>query len=270
MAVSNDQRVGKALELLKYGLRPYVEREMRAAYGQHWVNEARNSFRDGRLPLDAKGAVNWDSYALLAVTAGQRNMVFSKRLGRAERNLVEELRSTRNDWAHQKSFSADDTYRALGSIEKLLNAIGSESEASAVKILRREALEELTRVENLGLSTNSNTPEAARLTRASSNLTSRDTDGVKGKYRPLHVHLMRHRDGDLTMTFEEVEKALGSALPPSAFKYQAWWANENLDKTVMVQKRAWLVAGFYAYPDLKRKAGRVQTSKKVATEARPD
>ena len=36
MAITNHERVGKALELLKAGLRPYVEREMRARYGGSW------------------------------------------------------------------------------------------------------------------------------------------------------------------------------------------------------------------------------------------
>jgi hypothetical protein len=32
MAITNSERVGKALELLKDGLRPYVERELKATY----------------------------------------------------------------------------------------------------------------------------------------------------------------------------------------------------------------------------------------------
>jgi hypothetical protein len=34
MAISNHDRVGKALDLLNEGLRPFVEREMQAHYGQ--------------------------------------------------------------------------------------------------------------------------------------------------------------------------------------------------------------------------------------------
>lgn len=139
MAISNHERVGKALDLLKVGLRPYFEREMRAAHGEKWLDEAGNSFRDGRLPRDAKGTVNWDAHALLSVTAGQWNLVFSKKLGKAERNLVEELRSTRNGWAHQKPFSTDDTYRALDSIQRLLSAISAE-QAAEVERSKQELL----------------------------------------------------------------------------------------------------------------------------------
>ncbi len=139
MAVTNHERISKALDLLKAGLRPYFEREMRANLGERWIDEASNSFRDGRLPRDAKGAVNWDAHALLSVTAGQWNPVFSKKLGKAERNLVEELRNTRNDWAHQKNFSTDDTYRTLDSIHRLLSAISGE-QATEVERSKQELL----------------------------------------------------------------------------------------------------------------------------------
>jgi hypothetical protein len=56
MAISNHERVGKAVDLLKAALRPYFEREMRAAPGEKWIDEAANSFRDGQLPRDTKGA----------------------------------------------------------------------------------------------------------------------------------------------------------------------------------------------------------------------
>ena len=41
MAVSNHERVGKALDLLKAGLKPYIERELRANQrSQRWLDEA--------------------------------------------------------------------------------------------------------------------------------------------------------------------------------------------------------------------------------------
>ena len=45
MAITNSERVGKALELLKDGLRPYVERELKATYKDRWVETARPSSR---------------------------------------------------------------------------------------------------------------------------------------------------------------------------------------------------------------------------------
>lgn len=139
MAISNHDRVGKALDLLRAGLSPYFEREMRAAHGERWIDEATTTFRDGRLPRDAKGAVNWDAHALLSVIANSWTLVFGKKLGKAERNLVEELRNTRNDWAHQKPFSTDDSYRALDSIHRLLTAISAE-QAAEVERSKQELL----------------------------------------------------------------------------------------------------------------------------------
>ena len=43
MAITNHERVGKALELLAKGLKPFVEREMRSVYQAGWFEEARRS-----------------------------------------------------------------------------------------------------------------------------------------------------------------------------------------------------------------------------------
>ena len=42
------------------------------------------------------------------------------------------------------------------------------------------------------------------------------------------------------MTFAEIEEVLGSTLPPWAYEYQAWWANDKSHS----QARAWLGAGW--------------------------
>ena len=39
VAVSNHERVGRALETLKAGLRPFVERELRAIYRKAWTTQ---------------------------------------------------------------------------------------------------------------------------------------------------------------------------------------------------------------------------------------
>ena len=65
--------------------------------------------------------------------------MFRSVLGQSERTLVSELRETRNKWAHQKSFSSDDVYRALDSIERLLTAV-SAPEANDVQKQKMEIL----------------------------------------------------------------------------------------------------------------------------------
>jgi hypothetical protein len=46
------------------------------------------------------------------------------------------------------------------------------------------------------------------------------------------------------MTFGEVERVLGAPLPPSAYKYRPWWANEASGSHA--QATAWLDSGFRA------------------------
>jgi predicted AAA+ superfamily ATPase len=151
MAQSNHERIGKALELLNDGLRPYLEREMRGIYGDRWVDEAQSGLREDRIPAKGKTKQpNWDTQALLAVMWERWNDVFGKTLGRAERSIVSELRETRNKWAHQETFSTDDAYRALDSIQRLLTAIAAEQAEDVDKQkqeLLRTRFEEQTRRE---------------------------------------------------------------------------------------------------------------------------
>ena len=49
MAISNHERVGKALELLKEGLRPFVERELKTYHGDRWTSEVKEVLTDTRL-----------------------------------------------------------------------------------------------------------------------------------------------------------------------------------------------------------------------------
>ncbi len=59
MALTNRDRVGKALELLQAGLAPYVRREMQAEYQDQWLVQAGYSLhreieqQDGEPLLDA-------------------------------------------------------------------------------------------------------------------------------------------------------------------------------------------------------------------------
>jgi len=138
MATTNHERVGKALDLLKTGLGPYVEREFKSIYKDRAATEA--SAFAGEDRANAKRSFgDWDVAVLLKLMWESWNEVFRKTLGPAERSLVNELRNHRNKWAHQESFSSDDAYRALDSAGRLLTAV-SASEADEIEKTKTELL----------------------------------------------------------------------------------------------------------------------------------
>jgi predicted AAA+ superfamily ATPase len=140
MAVTNYERVGKVLNLLKDGLRPFVERELKAQYQQGWLAELKTSLTPQQLSFAGTEADPMGDIAtVLAVIWNQWNTVFKKTLGQAERTLVSELRDIRNKWAHQTPFSTDDAYRALDSAARLLSAV-SAPEADEVEKMKMELL----------------------------------------------------------------------------------------------------------------------------------
>lgn len=149
MAITHQERVGKALDLLNSGLLPYIEREMQEVYGEDWKEVAIKSYPDDHLAK--KGKQRWDSQKILLVMWDQWNPVFAKTLGHAERSIVSELRETRNRWAHQEAFSGRDTERILDNVNRLLTAISAVHEAHEVDKmyieLRRTQFEDKRRVE---------------------------------------------------------------------------------------------------------------------------
>ena len=150
MAITNHERVGKALDLLKAGLGPFVEREIKVAIEARRIdaNDLKGYIED---PILADRSVNeWDSAALLKIMWETWNDVFRKTLGPAERGLVGEMRGHRNRWAHQESFSSDDAYRVLDSTERLLTAVSAPQSNEAEKLkmeLLRVRFDEQTRGE---------------------------------------------------------------------------------------------------------------------------
>lgn len=139
MAITNQERVGKAMDLLRAGLAPYVEREFANTHKDKALAEARRMLpgddrNNGNRPIE-----QWDAAALLKVMWDAWNDVFGRTLGRAERSLVQELREVRNRWAHQDPFTGDDAYRALDSVHRLLLAV-SATQAEEVEKTKMELL----------------------------------------------------------------------------------------------------------------------------------
>ena len=114
MAISNHERVGKALELLKNGLQPFVERELKEQHKQLWFEEFKASLTSRQLSFaGTEDQPRWDVATVLKVMWDQWHKVFRKVLGQSDRSIISELRDVRNRWAHQNPFSSDDAYRAF-------------------------------------------------------------------------------------------------------------------------------------------------------------
>ena len=139
MAITNHERVGKALDLLKAGLGPFVDREVKGALESRRLDAFKLRDYAEDPVLANKPTAEWDVAGLLKLMWETWNDVFRRILGPAERGLVGELRGHRNKWAHQESFSSDDAYRALDSVGRLLAAV-SAPQSDELERLKMELL----------------------------------------------------------------------------------------------------------------------------------
>ncbi len=139
MAITNHERVGKALGLLREGLGSFVEREVKGAVKSRKLDahKLRNFLEDPM--FGSKPIPEWDVAGLLKLMWETWNEAFRNILGPAERSLVSELRGHRNKWAHQENFSSDDAYRALDSVGRLLAAV-SAPQSDVLEKLKMELL----------------------------------------------------------------------------------------------------------------------------------
>ncbi len=160
MALTNHERVGKALELLRDGLRPFVERELKTCWGEKWPQEVKSVLSDTRLAGIASEPTA-DAAGLLVIMDRVWKEVFAMTLGKAERSMVNELLSVRNEWAHQKPFNGDNTYRALDTMARVLTSVSApqadEVERAKMELLRvrfdEQARQERRRSSSIGLET---------------------------------------------------------------------------------------------------------------------
>ena len=61
-----------------------------------------------------------------------------------------------------------------------------------------------------------------------------------GKYEPLKSFLLSSRTDEVALSFDEIERLIGAALPPSQ-KHPAWWSNNPANNSMT---RVWLDAGY--------------------------
>ena len=82
-----------------------------------------------------------------------------------------------------------------------------------------------------------------RTAQASSKPRSAVSGGQMSKYDALRRYLESQAKQPVTLGFKEATKILGFPLPSSAYKYEAFWANQT-DTTNRPQARAWQEAGY--------------------------
>lgn len=138
MAISNRDRVSKGFDVLSAGLLEFVDRQMSSAsegIGLDWIEviEKRDETKNG-----VKKNYEKEDPAVQLKVITEEWRVFNKVLSRAQQSLASELREVRNSWAHSKKFDNDDTYRILDTMERLLTAAGSPSEAEAIRQMRQD------------------------------------------------------------------------------------------------------------------------------------
>jgi hypothetical protein len=131
MAVSNNERFGRALDALKDALHDAAQPVWEAQYGKEWINKVHE------LSPKAIGKANPKDVAwiLQGMIATWHN-IWSKRLGSAERGYVGELLGARNAWAHQTPLSSDDLVRHLDTAERLLTSLNAPEASSEIRKMR--------------------------------------------------------------------------------------------------------------------------------------
>lgn len=143
MAVSNRERVARALEITAEALGPFVARQLapHVPPGAEWpaillvLDEQKGTVKAGFLyaPTDLSLQLR-----VMTERLGALGFPFSSALSRAEQNLAGELRDIRNRSAHGAPFNFDDTYRALDTAERLLRAADQPTAADRIKAERTD------------------------------------------------------------------------------------------------------------------------------------
>jgi hypothetical protein len=131
--------VGEAMPVLIGGLTPFVEHVCTRALppSVSWTELLRRKDAVAGRQMGTYGSRDL-SLLLRAMTErlGEYGYPFSRHLSRLGQNYAGELREVRNRWAHNETFTASQTYRAMDSAELLLREIGAEDAATEAARLK--------------------------------------------------------------------------------------------------------------------------------------
>ncbi len=138
MVMANSERVGKALDLLRDGMRPKCEQTWEGFFGQEWLHAVNH-----RLHNPLSNPTTKDIQFLFNGMKGTWSDVFAHGFGPDVRGWVFDLAKVRNTWAHQGSFTSDDVLRALDTMERLLGEFGDTTNRQSIKTLRRDLMRQM-------------------------------------------------------------------------------------------------------------------------------
>ncbi|MEQ9237023.1 Swt1 family HEPN domain-containing protein [Coleofasciculus sp. E2-BRE-01] len=137
----NKEWVDQALEEdLVPGLKFFIQRQMKQAYGKNWLQDARLGLQDYHLEGDD---LKWrDPQVVLKLIIDHWNNAFrdAAKFGHFERSLVSELLQVRNEVKHNQieKFDDDYTFRALDSMARLLAATDDKSAKKAAQTIEQQ------------------------------------------------------------------------------------------------------------------------------------
>ena len=142
MALSNRDRLTKALDLFTEAWREWVIQQLDEKYDGQGASKAQEYFAQSAKPGHhvPKTPDEWDVAAIISVVLSLWQYVFRYQLGKDTRSMLHELQSIRNEWAHQKPFSTNDTMRHLDTITRLLTDISATNATREVEKLHGEVM----------------------------------------------------------------------------------------------------------------------------------
>ena len=132
MALSNRDRMGKALDEVRDALLPYLTSQLEKNLGLGWEKD---------LPYHANNLQ--DIYVLLGLFIKHWQYVFKKIQSDSDRAYISELLEARNKWAHSEPMSSDDLDRYLDTGIRLCKNINSRKQSDNIRLIREELMQQV-------------------------------------------------------------------------------------------------------------------------------
>ena len=127
MALSNRDRIGKALDEVRDALFPYISERLYENIGPDW---------EEKLPPNSNNLD--DISTLLNIFMANWVDTFKRLLSQSDRAYVSEIKEARNKWAHSQPMSSDDVDRYLDTAVRLCKNINATVQAESIRKMREE------------------------------------------------------------------------------------------------------------------------------------